>query len=90
MRLSSMEEKEILAIDLTALEAASNDTDAAWGYRGQNDFFWGYKLGLVVTCSGIPLALRLISANRVESHVSQPLLIESNQRLLETQKNVLM
>jgi hypothetical protein len=86
LRLSSTEETEILAIDLTALEAAANDIDAAWGYRGRNDMFWGYKLGLVVTRSGIPLELRLISGNRVESHVSQPLLIESNRRLHETRK----
>jgi hypothetical protein len=86
LRLSPTEETEILAIDLTALEAVANDPGAAWGYRGKNDVFGGYKLGLVVTRSGIPLALRLISANRVEGHVSQPLLTKSAHRLQETRR----
>jgi hypothetical protein len=85
--LSGREETHIVAIDLTALNASASDPGAAWGYRAANEVFWGYKLGLVVTQSGIPLAFRLVPANRVESHVSVPLLTESAQRLKETSRS---
>ena len=87
LRLSPPEETRVVVIDLTSLNAFANDPGAAWGYRAENDVFWGYKLGLVVTGGGIPLAFRLIPANRVESHVSVPLLTESGQRLKETSRS---
>lgn len=85
--LSPPEETHIVAIDLTSIAAHTFDPSAAWGYRAEKDVFWGYKLGLVVTRSGIPLAFRLIPANRVEGHVSVPLLNESTQRLKETSRS---
>lgn len=80
LRLSLPEETQVIAMDLTALNAFPNDPGAAWGYRSETDVFWGYKLGLVVIRNGIPLAFRLIPANQVESHVSVLLLTESAQR----------
>ena len=85
--ISPMEETKVVAIDLTALAAHPNDPGAAWGYRAANEVFWGYKLGLVVTRSGVPLAFRLIAANRVEAHVSVPLLTESAQQLKKASRS---
>ena len=86
LHLAGSEETHVLAMDLTAVPALPNDPGAAWGYRAAEDVFWGYKLGLVVTQSGIPLAFRLIPANKVEGHISCPLLHESSLRLQDTRK----
>lgn len=80
------EECDLLAIDLTALEASYRDKGAGGGHSSQKWTFWGYKLALVVTRAGIPLAFRLMKANWTEGTCSRPLIREGKRRLRDVKR----
>lgn len=81
--LADQAKLRVLAIDFTPLPVPQKDRKAAWGFSSKKGCLWGYKLGLVVTESGIILAFRLLRANHRECEVSVPLLQETIQRLAE-------
>ena len=81
IRLSTEEETQVAAIDLTALDASYHDSGAGGGHSSEKWTFWGYKLGLVVIRSGAPIAFRLMKARWTEGTYSRPMIREGKQRL---------
>lgn len=84
LKLSPTEAVRAISMDLTPIEASLRDRGAAWGFSSKDEPFWGYKLGLVVTGGGVPLAFRLHKANKVEGNFSLPLIRDAACRLEET------
>lgn len=63
----------LLAVDMTDLPRDLKDPLANWGVCGKGKFY-GYKLHLVVTRDGVPLAVVATRANRTEPTVTGSLL----------------
>jgi len=64
----------VIIMDLTRLEVDRQyDRNAAWGHDSKGSFY-GYKLGLIISGSGIILGCVLVKANKVEGNVSLKLL----------------
>jgi hypothetical protein len=66
-------ECEVLLMDLTSIPSnPARDPHGRWGWDSKGLFF-GYKLGLIVSKSGVILGMTLRRANRVEFHVQKHL-----------------
>jgi hypothetical protein len=66
-------ECEVLLMDLTSIPSnPDRDPHGRWGWDSKGLFF-GYKLGLIVSKSGVILGMTLCRANRVEFHVQKHL-----------------
>lgn len=74
----------LLAIDMTDLPRDLGDRLANWGVCGKGKFY-GYKLHLIVTRDGVPLAVMATRANRTEPGVTPQLLKGLRQQLTSTQ-----
>lgn len=73
---------ETLAVDLTPIEVNLEwDHLASWGYTSDEEAFYGYKLHLLCTADGLPLALRVTRADGHELNEVIPLFKEA-ERLL--------
>jgi hypothetical protein len=73
-------EVQVVAADLTRIESTLRDAKAAWGFDSKGAFF-GYKLGLVVSQSGIVLGMSLMKANWTEAKVRGRLLRMTRETL---------
>jgi hypothetical protein len=68
------EEVRVVAMDLTRIESdPRKDLWGAWGFDSRG-YFWGYKLGLIVSQGGVVLGMTLMRANWVELNVQRQLL----------------
>lgn len=72
------DEVRITMIDLTAVASSKKDEKAKLGTDGKH-WFWGYKLGIFTSRSGVVLGAAVVTANLGERHVTAKLL-----RLAET------
>jgi len=70
----------LLAIDMTDLPRDLKDKLANWGVCGRG-LFYGYKLHLIVTRDGVPLATVATRANKTEPTVTEHLLKRLRRRL---------
>jgi hypothetical protein len=74
LRAAGEEEIRILPMDLTAYKSNPNrDPLAAWGFTS-GGYFWGYKLGLILSKSGLVLGMTLTRGNWTEFTVVRRLL----------------
>jgi len=74
LRKLGEEEVRLVAMDLTRLESDPNrDRKGAWGKDSQG-FFWGYKLGLIMSEGGVVLGMTLMKGNWTEIRVGARLL----------------
>lgn len=68
------EEVRVVAMDLTRIESdPDRDRYGAWG-RDSQGLFWGYKLGLITSDSGVVLGMTLMKGNWTEFKVNRRLL----------------
>ena len=68
------EEVRVIAMDLTRIESdPRKDLWGAWGFDSRG-YFWGYKLGLIISTGGVVLGMTLMRANWVEFSVNRQLL----------------
>jgi len=74
----------LLAIDMTDLPRDLKDKLAAWGVCGKGPFY-GYKIHLIVTRDGVPLAVVVTRANETEPMVTEHLLNQLRRRLTKEQ-----
>lgn len=74
----------LLALDMTDLPRDLKDKLANWGMCSKG-YFYGYKLHLIVTRDGVPLAVLASKANRTEASVSARLLNQLRRRLTQEQ-----
>jgi hypothetical protein len=74
----------LLAIDMTDLPRDLKDKLANWGVCGKGSFY-GYKVHLIVTRDGVPLAVVVTRANKTEPTVTAQLLHQSRRRLTKEQ-----
>jgi hypothetical protein len=70
----------LLAIDMTDLPRDLKDKLANWGVCGKGPFY-GYKIHLIVTKDGVPLAFVVTKANKTEPMVRGQLLNQLRRRL---------
>ena len=70
----------LLAVDLTDLPRDLRDPLANWGVCGKGKFY-GYKLHLLTTRDGVPLAVVATRANRTEPTVTDSLLRQLRHHL---------
>ncbi len=63
------QEVRITMMDLTSVPSTGRDRHATRGTDGK-DWFWGYKLGVLCSQSGVVLGVALIKANQVERHTT--------------------
>jgi hypothetical protein len=74
LKVLGEEEVRVVAMDLTRIESDSRkDLWGAWGFDSRG-YFWGYKLGLIVSKGGVVLGMTLMRANWVEFNVQRQLL----------------
>ena len=73
LRRLGREELRTTMMDLTNIPTTGREQDAPRGTDGKV-WFWGYKLGLLTSQSGVVLGVSLIKANRVERHATHRLL----------------
>lgn len=74
LRQLGEEEVRVVAMDLTRLETDEyRDPKGAWG-KDSRGFFWGYKLGLIMSQSGVVLGMTLTKAKWGEFNVNRSLL----------------
>ena len=73
LRRMGREELRTTMMDLTNIPTTGREQDAPRGTDGKV-WFWGYKLGLLTSQSGVVLGVALIKANRVERHATHRLL----------------
>lgn len=74
----------LLAIDMTDLPRDFRDKLANWGVCGKGPFY-GYKIHLIVTRDGVPLAVVVTRANKTEPMVTERLLNQLRRRLTKEQ-----
>lgn len=76
------QEVRIVPMDLTNIESDSQrDPFGAWGFSSKGGFY-GYKLGLIVSSSGIVLGMTLMRANWTEFKVNRRLLRMARETIL--------
>ena len=67
-------EVRILSMDLTRIESdPRRDPHAAWGIDSKG-YFWGYKLGLIISSHGVILGMTLTKGNWGEFNVNRRLI----------------
>ena len=82
LRALGSEEVRILPMDLTNIETdQQRDPFGAWGYSSKGGFF-GYKLGLIASSSGVVLGMTLMKANWTELRVNRKLLRMARETIL--------
>lgn len=71
-----------LAVDLTPIEVdPAWDELAAWGYTSDDEPFYGYKVHLLCSADGLPLAIRVTRADGHELNEVCPLFAEAEALL---------
>ena len=84
-RMLTQVDLETLAVDLTNLPVdPAQDALAAWGYGSDDKAFYGYKIHVLCSGDGLPLAVRLTRANGHELNEVVPLLRETGALLGRT------
>lgn len=74
LRKLGKQEVRVIAMDLTRLESDDRrDKKGDWG-KDSRGFFWGYKLGLIMSQSGVVLGLTLTKAKWGEFNANRSLL----------------
>jgi len=82
LRQLGEQEVRIIPMDLTKIESeARRDPFGAWGFSSQGGFH-GYKLGLIVSTSGVILGMTLMRANWTEFRVHRRLLKMARETIL--------
>ena len=82
LRQLGSQEVRIIPMDLTNLPSDSRrDPRGAWGFSSRGGFY-GYKLGLIVSASGVVLGMTLMRANWTEFKVSRSLLRMARETIL--------
>lgn len=82
LRQLGSDEVRILPMDLTNIESDQrHDPFGAWGFSSKGGFY-GYKLGLIVSSSGIVLGMTLMRANWTEMRVNRRLLRMARKTIL--------
>lgn len=74
----------LLAVDMSDLPSDLRDSLANWGFCGKGRFH-GYKLHLIVTRDGVPLAVVATRANLTEPMVNDRLIKQLRRNLTEEQ-----
>lgn len=73
LRALGEEEVRVTMLDLTAIPSSRRDRKAKLGTDGKH-WFWGYKVGLFTSRSGVVLGAAVVTANLGERHVTAKLL----------------
>jgi len=75
----------ITFMDMSDLPVSMKDKEAKFGYCGKG-VFWGYKFFMLTSLRGIPIAVVVSKANKVEMSTSKRLLRQVERRLTSRQK----
>lgn len=74
------DETRVLMMDLTNVPSTRTDSKAHRGFDG-TDWFWGYKLGIITSQSGIVLGAWVVNGNYTETRCRTPLIRQAHQTL---------
>lgn len=81
LRQLGSQEVRLVAMDLTRLESPPDrDRKGAWG-KDSRGFFFGYKLGLIMSQEGVVLGMTLMKGNWTEFRASSRLLRRASETI---------
>ena len=74
LRALGSQEVRVVMMDLTEVLSTKHDRHARLGTSDGRNWYWGYKLGIFASRSGVVLGAALVPANKVAQHVSARLI----------------